>query len=69
MSHTITVRLPPELAEWLAGTSKRTGVAKGRIIREQLERARAAEKQAFLRLAGSVSGPRDLSSRKGFSRS
>ena len=67
MSHTITVRLTPELAEWLAGTAQRSGVAQGRIIREQLEKARGAQKQSFLRLAGSVSGPPDLSSRKGFS--
>jgi hypothetical protein len=69
MSHTITVRLTSELAEWLADAAKKSGVAQGRIIREQLERARASEKQPFLRLAGSVSGPPDLSSRKGFSRS
>ena len=68
MGHTITVRLTPELATWLTGTARRTGVPQGRIIREQLEKARAAEKQPFLRLAGAVSGPRDLSSRKGFSR-
>mgnify|MGYP003525357633 CR=1 FL=1 len=41
----------------------------GRIVRDQLEKARAAsQRQAFLRLAGSVRGARDLSSRKGFSR-
>ena len=69
MSHTLTIRLTPELAEWLATTAKRTGVAQGKLVRDQLERARAAEKQAFMRLAGAISGPRDLSSRKGFSRS
>jgi len=38
-------------------------------IRDQLEEARAGDKQVFLRLAGVVSGgPRNLSSRKGFSR-
>jgi predicted DNA-binding protein len=68
MSHTITVRLTPELAEWLATTARRSGVPQGRIIRDQLEKARAADKQALLRLAGTISGPRDLSSRKGFSR-
>lgn len=69
MGHTITVRLTPELAEWLAVTARKTGVAQGKIIRDQLERARASGKQPFLRLAGAVSGPRDLSSRRGFSRS
>jgi hypothetical protein len=69
MSHTITVRLTEDLAKWLAGTAKRTGLPQGRIIREQLERMRAAEKQSFLKLAGSLSGAPELSSRKGFSRS
>ena len=68
MSHTITVRLTPELAEWLATTAKRSGVAQGKIIRDQLERARGSRKQGFLRLAGKVSGHPKLSSRKGFSR-
>jgi len=68
MRNTITVRLPEDLAEWLDAASRKTGVPRGRIIREQLELARRREKQPFLRLAGSVEGPRDLSTRKGFSR-
>ncbi len=68
MSHTISVRLTPELAEWLETTSARTGLPQGRIVRDQLERARTKEKQPFLELAGVISGPKDLSSRKGFSR-
>ena len=66
MSHTISVRLTPELAEWLAKTAKKTGVSQGVIIRNQLERVRLGEKGRFMRLAGTISGPRDLSSRKGF---
>jgi len=67
MSHTITVRLTPELAAWLKHASTTTGVSQGEIIREQLEKAREnAENRAFMRLAGTVRGPRDLSSRKGF---
>jgi hypothetical protein len=70
MGHTITVRLGRELAEWLEESARRAGVPQGRIVRDQLEKARAAgQRQAFLRLAGTVRGPRDLSSRKGFSRS
>jgi predicted transcriptional regulator len=69
MSHTITIRLDKQLAEWLAEVARRTGVPQGRIVRDQLEKARAASsRQAFMRLAGSVRGPRDLSSRKGFGR-
>jgi hypothetical protein len=68
MSNTVTVRIPAELAQWLAETSRKTGVPKGRIIREQLEKARKSEGQSFLRLAGAVAGPAGLSTRKGFSR-
>lgn len=68
MSHTITVRLTPDLAAWLKHASATTGVSQGRIIREQLEKAREdGENRAFMHLAGAVRGPRDLSRRKGFS--
>lgn len=69
MSHTISVRLTRELAEWLESTARRTGVPQSRIIRDQLERARNQGKQPFMELAGIITGgPKDLSSRKGFSR-
>jgi len=69
MSHTITVRISKELAEWLELSAERSGVSQGKIVRDQLERARAgAAQQRFMRLAGTVRGPKDLSRRKGFSR-
>ena len=69
MSHTLTIRLTNELAAWLEETAARTGVSQGRIVREQLERAKSGGPvRPFMRLAGSIKGPRDLSSRKGFSR-
>jgi predicted transcriptional regulator len=68
MSNTITVRLPDDLAEWLEDAARKTGMAKGRIIREELEKARKSADRPFLRLAGAIAGPRDLSTRKGFSR-
>jgi len=68
MSNTITVRLPDDLADWLETTARKTGMAKGRIVRQQLEKARRAEERPFLRLAGTVTGPANLSRRKGFSR-
>jgi predicted DNA-binding protein len=67
MSNTITVRIPGDLAEWLAETARKTGVPKGRIVRDQLEKARRSEEKPFLRLAGVVAGPANLSTRKGFS--
>jgi hypothetical protein len=69
MRNTITVRLPEDLAEWLDGAARKAGVPRGGIVRDQLERARRTQKQPFLRLAGAVSGPPDLSTRKGFSKS
>jgi hypothetical protein len=69
MSHTITIRLNTDLAEWLEQKAAKTGVSQGKLIRDQLEKARAgSRKQGFLKLAGSVRGPKDLSERKGFSR-
>jgi Ribbon-helix-helix domain len=70
MSTTVTIRLPKELASWLDQASKQSGIPKGRIVREQLERARDGGKEpSFMRLAGAMRGSRDLSTRKGFSRS
>lgn len=70
MGHTLTVRLSEELAVWLEETAERTGVSQGQIIRQRLEEAKAvADDRPFMRLAGTVEGPRDLSRRKGFSRS
>jgi hypothetical protein len=68
MGHTLTVRLGDELAEWIEEQSRKTGLSQGKIVREQLERARAGSARPFMRLAGTIKGPRDLSRRKGFSR-
>ena len=70
MGHTITVRLDGNLATWLASEAEKTGVSQGKIVRDQVEKAKAARSaQSFMRLAGVVrGGPRDVSKRKGFSR-
>ena len=69
MSHTLTIRLQDDLAEWVERTAKAMGVSQGRLIRDQLERARREDVRAqpYLRLAGSVRLDPDLSTRKGFS--
>lgn len=66
----MTVRLTSELANWLKATARARGVSISRVIREQLERARASKPaKAYMELAGCVGGgPRDLSTRRGFSR-
>jgi hypothetical protein len=69
MGHTLTIRLPTELAEWLRETSEQSGVPQGRIVREQLEKARERDGgKTYMRLAGTVRGSGDLSRRKGFTR-
>jgi hypothetical protein len=70
MGQTLTIRLTRQLAEWLERTAARTGRAQGEIVRDQLEKARTGGSgRPFMRLAGSVRGAKDLSARKGFSRS
>ncbi len=68
MSNTLTVRLPEDLMQWLADESRKTGLPKGRIVREQLERARELrDERPYMKLAGKLKGlPRDLSMREGF---
>ena len=68
MSNAITVRLPEDLAEWLELAARKTGLPKGRVIREALEKARNSGRRPFLHLAGAIAGPCDLSMRRGFSR-
>jgi hypothetical protein len=69
MSDTITIRLTPELATWLRTTARKTGMPMGRLVRDQLELAkRQTGEKPFLRYAGVMSGPPDLSSRKGYSK-
>ena len=70
MSQTITIRLTAELAEWLQERRRETGLPVSRIVRHQLERAKSESgDKPFLRHAGKITGPTDLSSRKGFARS
>lgn len=69
MGHTLTIRIDKDLAAWLEAEATRTGVSQGKIVRDQLERARSARgTRRFMRLAGTVDGAKDLSRRKGFSR-
>jgi hypothetical protein len=70
MGLTITIRLTKELAAWLETTAAKSGVSKSKLVRDQLGKARACSGvQPLMRLAGTVRGPKNLSSRKGFSRS
>ncbi len=69
MSDTLTIRVTKELSAWLKMTARKTGVPVGRLVREQLERARGETgDKPFMRHAGSIHGPADLSTRKGFAK-
>ena len=67
MSHTITIRLTKDLAEWLERTAAGSGRSQGAIVRDQLQKARAgASGQAYMRLAGTVKGPATCHREKAF---
>ncbi len=69
MSNTLTIRLPEDLCRWLEEESRTTGLPKGKIVKEQLERLRNAQvRQPFLDLAGQVDREPGLSARKGFAK-
>lgn len=69
MSTTLSIRLTDDLARWIEEQARATGLSRGRLVKEALERAKQAEARPFMKLAGSLEGPPGLSERKGFSRS
>lgn len=69
MSKTLSIRLPEELALWIEEQARLTGRSRGTLVREALERARSTGDKPFMKWAGTVEGPSDLSQRRGFSRS
>ncbi len=74
MSNTLSIRLPEDLQKRLRDKARRTGLPIGRVVREYVERGLAEEEpvnrsQAWRKYVGIIKGgPRDVSSRKGFSR-
>jgi predicted DNA-binding protein len=70
MSNTLTVRLPEELLQRLRKKSRNTGLPVGRVVRQALETSLDGEESnPLLQFAGLIKGgPRDISSRKGYSR-
>ena len=70
MGNTLTVRLPEDLLKRLREKSRRTGLTVGRVVRESLESTLGDENEpAWMKYAGTMTGPKNLSSRKGYSRS
>ena len=74
MSNTLTIRLPEELLEQLRERSRRTGLPMGQLVRQSLEASLVTDSpaggnQAWRKYVGIIKGgPRDVSTRKGFSR-
>jgi predicted DNA-binding protein len=73
MSNTLTVRLPEELLTRLREKSRRTGLPMGHVVRQSLENTLGSDvknvNDVWRKYAGIVKGgPRNVSSRKGFSR-
>ena len=74
MSNTLTVRLPDDLLKRLREKSRRTGLPVGQVVRQFVENglsqeAPAEQKQVWRKYVRIIKGgPKDVSSRKGFSR-
>ena len=74
MGNTLTIRLPEELLERLREKARRTGLPVGRVVRQFVESGLsedvpASRNQAWRKYVGIIKGgPRDVSTRKGFSR-
>jgi predicted DNA-binding protein len=74
MSNTLTVRLPDDLLKRLREKSRRAGLPVGQVVRQFIENglsqeAPAEQKQVWRKYVGIIKGgPKDVSSRKGFSR-
>lgn len=74
MSNTLTIRLPEDLLDRLRDKARRTGLPVGRVVRQFVENALsedvpAGENQAWRKYVGVIKGgPKDVSTRKGFSR-
>lgn len=69
MSNTLSIRLPKELAQWVEETAQHTGLSRGEVVRQQLEKARSTStNKPWMTLSGAARGPRDLSSREGFAK-
>jgi predicted DNA-binding protein len=74
MSNTLTIRFPEELLERLRQKSRRAGLPVGQVVRQFVEDGLSQDgahkdNQAWRKYVGIIKGgPRDVSSRKGFSR-
>jgi hypothetical protein len=74
MSNTLSIRLPAEVLDRLKEKSRRTGLPVGRVVLQFVENGLSQDtptgtNQAWRKYVGIIKGgPRNLSTRKGFSR-
>jgi hypothetical protein len=74
MGNTLTVRLPEELLIRLRQKARLTGLPVGRVVRHYVENGLSQDapegtNQAWRKYVGIIKGgPKDVSTRKGFSR-
>lgn len=70
MSNTLTVRLPEEMMARLRAKARKSGLPMSKMVRQSLEAALEPDiNETWRKYAGIIKGgPRDLSTRKGFSR-
>ena len=69
MSTTLSICLSEDMARWVEEEARAAGRSQGSLVKEALEKARQSKQtKQFMKLAGSVDGPKDLSQRKGFTR-
>jgi len=68
MNDTLTIRLDESLAEALEAEARQTGLSKGQIAREALEKRLSGESKfkVMHKFFGTVHGPKDLSSNKSY---
>jgi len=70
MSNTLTVRLPEEMMSRLRAKARKSGLPMSKMVRQSIEAALEPDiNETWRKYAGIIKGgPRDLSTRKGFSR-
>ena len=68
MTQSLTIKVTKPIARWLKKAAWENGVAAGEFAARELERAKLCAEKPFMRMAGILDGPADLSRREGFAR-
>ena len=68
MTQSLTIKVTKPIARWLKRAAMENGVAAEEFAAHELARAKLYAEKPFMRMAGILNGPADLSSREGFAR-